>query len=151
MDEDPDADRLTALTRRLHDLHPAHDHATIESIAHAIDRDGHGGSGLVPDPLYWDPRYRDQPELWDWLESDYQVYDSADPRRLWRIPTTPDTPTVRAPRPRFRLEKRLRVRPAPYVGRAFVYAWYVGVSLAGRCVASEVWREYQDRGQPTPA
>jgi hypothetical protein len=54
-----------------------------------------------------------------------------------------------APPDHWLLTRRKAHGPAPYVGRAYVYAWYVGEDSLGRMVAGDAWIQYVDGGSPS--
>ena len=99
-------------------------------------------------PLEWHPWYRDKTWLLDWVEG------RSGPRDHIRIPvpqrlaagfvevdeTYPTMPNLRE----VIMTRRKAWGPAPYVGRPFGYAWWVGVDNLGRQIAGESRIVYTD-------
>jgi hypothetical protein len=100
-----------------------------------------------PPPLEWHPYYRDRTWLLDWLNGD----GSLGGHNTLRIPVmapirlpTPDALYPVEPMTSLTMTRYKAMGPAPYVGRPFVYVWWVGVDDYGRSIASDSRIAYTD-------
>jgi hypothetical protein len=95
---------------------------------------------MPPAPLEWHPWYRDKTHLLDWLERgqqhNYLVPVSRRARFCEGGSVYPDTISCAA------LTKRRAFGLAPYVGRPFVYTWWIATDQQGRSIAGGSRIEY---------
>ncbi len=102
----------------------------------------------IPAPLEWHPAYRDRTWLIDWLEGKTAEY----PADRILLPILPVLrlfergldPTYPQSAGTLVLTKRKAWGWAPYVGRPFVYVWYVATDDLGRSIAGESRIVYTD-------
>jgi hypothetical protein len=99
-----------------------------------------------PPPLEWHPWYRDRTWLLDWLNgtgrwaNDLTLRVPVLPsmRSLWRAALAGEPEPDPVPMPTtLTLTRYKAVGLAPYVGRPFVYRWYVARDELGREIAGE--------------
>jgi hypothetical protein len=100
-----------------------------------------------PPPLEWHPAYRDRPWLIEWLndptETEINLAAARRPRFEKYDPDEP-VPDSAPSFPILRLTKSRARGSAPYVGRPFVYEWFVAHDEHGRFIASEAVPRYLD-------
>lgn len=96
-------------------------------------------------PLEWHPAYLDKPWLMDWLDRDDKsfsiqipIYNRRGILAYWDSDPLTLTPRIET------LTKRKVGALAPYVGRPFIYVWFVATDSLGRSIAGESWIEYLD-------
>lgn len=102
-------------------------------------------------PLEWHPYYRNRTHLLDWLEgNDRSLPDDTIripivSRRIYFSPEIEQSAMDMMPSYKvLTLTKHKAVGWAPYVGRPFVYVWYVGVDNLGRQIAGDLHILYMD-------
>lgn len=101
-----------------------------------------------PPPLEWHPAYRGKTWLLDWLE---QTGPYADLYTI-KLPVMRPLKFTTAVEPEpdtivdhvITMTRHKATGLAPYVGRPFVYLWYVGVDNLGRAIASDSHIAYLD-------
>lgn len=104
----------------------------------------------VPMPLEWHPAYQDRPWLLDWVEGrapgyprDQIVLPVLRKLRLATFDAISDAiPSMDTAVKTMTMRRERCHGFAPYVGRPFVYEWWVGIDDLGRMIAGEARIEY---------